>query len=127
MAQITIASTSIPGWQGSSSGITLHIYTNAAFAAASGTLYPQTILSNAASLGTFFLSFACTVSGGALVIPAITIDSTTDALDNPAATYTAVVWDTNAGMAVQPIGTFYLLPSPTSTTWAAIFAAEAVS
>jgi hypothetical protein len=38
---ITIASVTIPGWQGNSTGVQLRIYTNASFTAASGTLYPK--------------------------------------------------------------------------------------
>jgi hypothetical protein len=126
MALITIASVTIPGWQGNSSGVDLRIYTNESFTAATGTLYPQSVRQNLASLGTFFQSSVCTVSGGSLTVPAITIDSTTDSPDNPDATYSAVLWDTTTNLPLQNFGTFAsfaLAPTPTSTTWAAIFTA----
>jgi hypothetical protein len=130
MATITIASVTIPGWQGNTSGVQLRIYTNSSFTAESGTLYPQSNIYLSQTIGTFYQSYACSVSSGSLVIPAVTIDSTTDSPDNPAATYSAVLWDSQSGKQIQPLGTFgqfSLTPSPTSTTWAAIFTAEADS
>ena len=127
MSQVTIASATIPNWQGNTLGVVLRIYNNASFSAQSGTIYPQSMLTNPAGLGTFFQAFTCTVSGGSLVIPAITLDSTTDSPDNPQATYTAVIYATSSGQPVQTFGTtptFYLNPAPTSTTWQAIYAAE---
>jgi hypothetical protein len=130
MASITIASVTIPGWQGNTSGVTLRIYTNASFTAESGTLYPKSNTCAPSSLGTFFQSYACTVSSGTLVVPAVTIDSTADSPDNPDATFSAVLFDSQSGKQIQSFGTFgqfSLNPSPTSTTWAAIFTAEADS
>lgn len=127
MALITISSVTIPGWQGSSLGVVLRIYTNSDFTAETGTLYPRSVITNTASLGTFFQSYSCSVSGGSLTIPSVTLDSTTDSPDNPDATYSAVLWDTATGLQVQPFGTytaFRLPPSPTSTSWAAIFSAQ---
>lgn len=127
MALVTIASATIPGWQGNTSGIVLRIYTNASFTAESGTLYPQSVRTNSASLGTFFQSYGCTVANGALTIPQIEIDSTADSPDNPDATYSAVLWDTTSGQPVQNFGTlasWQLTPSPTSTTWATIFTGQ---
>jgi hypothetical protein len=103
-------------------------YCNSAFTAQSGTFYPQSVLSNPASLGTFFQSYVCTVASGALTIPAVTLDSTQDSLDNPDASYSAVLWDNTSGKQIQGLGTwgsFTVPPTPTSTTWAAIFAAKA--
>ncbi len=126
MATITIASTVIPGWQGNSSGKQLRIYANKSFTAASGTLYPKSNPCASASLGTFFQSYACTVSSSSLVVPVVTIDSTTDSPDNPDATYTAVLWDSTTGKQIQPFfSSFSLSPEPTSTTWAVIFSGEA--
>lgn len=127
MASITIASVTIPGWQGNTSGVVLRIYTNESFTAASGTLYPQSVRTNSPALGTFFQSYGCTVSSGSLTVPSVTIDSTTDSPDNPDATFSAVLWDTTTDLPIQNFGTYgswQLTPSPTSTTWAAIFAAQ---
>ena len=128
MPLITIASVTIPGWQGNTAGVSLRIYANAPFTAESGTIYPQSVMTNPISLGTFFQSYACTVASGALTIPAVELDSTVDSPDNPDATYSAVLWDGASGQPIQQFGTrsqFTLSPSPTSTTWAAIFTAEA--
>lgn len=127
MAQITIASATIPGWQGNTQGIVLRIYANSSFTAESGTIYPASVRTNSPALGTFYQSYACTVADGALTIPAITIDSTTDSPDNPDATYSAVIWDTTSGQQVQNFGTlatWQLQPSPTATTWSAIFSGQ---
>lgn len=129
MPSISIASVTIPGWQGNTSGVSLRVYATDPFTAESGTIYPESVLANPASLGTFFQSYACTVTSGELVIPAVTLDSTTDSPDNPNATYAAVLWDGASGLPIQQFGTFPefgIPPSPTSTTWAAIFAAEAI-
>jgi hypothetical protein len=130
MALITIASVVIPGWQGNTTGIQLRIYTNADFTASTGTLYPKTIVPNikTAGLGSFYQANPCTVSGTTLTLPAVTLDSTTDSPDNPNGTYSAVLFDSISGKQIQDFGTFSafsLSPTPTSTTWAAIFAAEA--
>jgi hypothetical protein len=130
MASIVIASVTIPGWQGNTSGVQLRIFANQSFTAASGTLYPKSNTLAPSSLGTFYQSYTCTVSGGSLVVPAVTIDSTSDSPDNPSATYSAVLWDSQAGKQIQSFGTFgqfSLNPTPTPTTWAAIFTAEADS
>lgn len=128
MPLISIASVSIPNWQGNTSGVSLRIYANAPFTAQSGTTYGLGSQNNPASLGTFFQSEPCTVSGGLLVVPAFTLDSTTDSPDNPAATYTAMLWDGASGQPVQSFGTFaaFALPAtPASTTWPQIFLTEA--
>jgi hypothetical protein len=128
MPLITIASVTIPNWQGNTSGVVLRIYANADFTAESGTFYPRSVRGNPASLGTFYQAYACTVNGSSLVIPQVQLDSTTDSPDNSNATYSAELWDSTTGKAIQHFGTFErfaLGPTQTSTTWAAIFAAEA--
>ena len=129
MANVTIATISVPGWQGNSSGVSLRIYVNSSFTDAGGVLHQATAPGNlgTASLGTFFATFPCTASSGSLVIPAIPLASTTDSPDNPDATYSAVLWDEASGKQIQPFGTFpsFSISPVTSTTWPAIFAAEA--
>src|SRR5882762_6728165 len=105
MPLITISTATIPGWSGNTSGVALRIYTNADFTAQTGTIYPKSIPANG-SLGTFFQSYACAVSGGSLTIPIVTLDSTVDSPDNPGASYAAMLWDTTTGKAIQPFGTF---------------------
>lgn len=128
MALITIATVTVPNWQGNTSGIVLRIYVNQSFTAATGTIYMQTVNANASSgLGTFFQANDCTVSGTELEIPAITLDSTTDGLDNQSSSYSAVLWDSTSGKMIQPFGTyskFTLSATPTSITWAQIFTGE---
>jgi hypothetical protein len=130
MAVITIATITVPGWRGNQTGVSLRIYANADFTAEAGTFYPRSCIDNPASLGMFYTSVPCTFNGtnSGLVIPQIFLDSTTDSPDNPSATYSAVIWDGISGKKVQHFGTFtsfILAPSPTSTTWAAIFSLEA--
>lgn len=131
MSLITIASVTVSGWQGNTSGVSLRIYTNADFTAATGTFYPRTVPDNlkSAGLGTFYQSYPCTVANGALTIPAVSVDSTTDSTDNPASTYSAVLWDGTSGKPIQTFGTsssFALPPTPAATTWAAIFTGEEI-
>lgn len=136
MPLISIASLTLPSWQGVGNNVSLFVFINSSFTAESGTYCPVTIRENLPyggrqSTGTFYLAYPCTVSGGALTIPALSLDSTTDSPDNAAgATYSAVFWDASVGNIIQPFGTFesFPLPStPTSTTWAAIFSTEQAS
>src|ERR1700761_6637248 len=105
MPLITITTVTIPGWQGNTTGVSLRIYVNGSFTSQSGTIYPQSVLTNPSSRGTFFQSFACTVTSGALTIPEVQLDSTVDSPDNPDATYSAVLWDGTSGMQIQSFAT----------------------
>lgn len=129
MASVTIASITIPNWQGNLSGVQLHIFAMKSFTASSGTFYPKGNPLAIAPVGGFFQSYNCTYSAGSLVIPAVTLDSTVDSTDAPDATYCAILFDSQSGRNIQPFGAqpFALNTSPTSTTWAVIFAAEADS
>jgi hypothetical protein len=126
MASITISSANVAGWQGNSTGVQLRIYTNSSFTASSGNLYPQT-MGNPASLGSFYQVYSCSVSGSTLTLPPVHLDSTTDSIDNPSATFSAVLWDSVSGKPIQVFGTestFALAPSPTTTSWGNVFAAD---
>jgi len=122
---VEIASLVISGWQGGSS-VSLRIDTDQTFTSSAGNVWPCTIKSNPASLGTFYQLYACAITGTELTIPQISLDSTVDSVDNPAATYSASFVDTSCGQIIQPFGagSFSVPPSPSSTTWAKIFAAE---
>jgi hypothetical protein len=122
MAFITISSTNISGWQGNSSNVQLRIYTNAGFTSISGNSYPATVTTNPASLGTFYQTYNCTANGTVLTVPAVSLDSTTDSVNNPSATFSAVFFDLGSGKEIQAFGEFVLYPTPTSTTWGNIFA-----
>lgn len=126
MPLVTISSIAVPSWQGNTTGIYLYVYNNASFTAESGTYYPKTEWMNlphggSSSLGTFYQSFPCTVSGTTLTIPQLQLDSTSDSPDNPGATYSAVLWDGTTTQPIQSWGTsaaqFGVSPTPTSTTW----------
>lgn len=131
MPAITVASVTIPNWQGNSSNVALHVYSIADFTAQDGTLVPKSIRAHVSNgLGTFLVSVACSVSGGALTIPSLTLESTTDSGDNPAAMYCAELWDNASNQAIQAFGTvtrFPITPTPSSTTWAQIFASAVIS
>jgi hypothetical protein len=126
---ITIAAVTLADWRGNAA-VSLRIYTNADFTAQSGNIHPKSVQSNGASLGTFYRSVDCTVdgAGNALTIPQLQLDSTVDSPDNPAATYSAVLFDETSGEPVQQFGTrgsFAMPADPANTSWATIFAAEA--
>ena len=128
MANITISSATVAGWQGNSSGVKLRVYTNDDFIASDGSIYPKSVVNNPPALGTFFQEYACSVSSGSLVIPAVTLDSTTDSTDNPDASYSAVLWDSVSGTKIQQFGTrpsFTLQPTPVNITWSQIFSTAA--
>jgi hypothetical protein len=126
MPLITIAAVTIPNWQGAAANVSLRIYANDSFTAQSGAIVPQTVLTNAPSLGTFFKTVPCSIASGALTIPLLTLESTVDSPDNPDATYAAVFWDEASQQLIQPFGTEseFSLPVTTPTTWSAIFTAE---
>jgi hypothetical protein len=127
MPMITIGACSLADWQGPETGIFLLIYTDQDFTAQSGAVHPRSVRENAAALGTFYKSIALTVAAGALEIPQVQLDSTTDSPDNPGATYSAAIWDSNSAKVVQRFGTQESFPLglQTPTTWATIFAGEA--
>jgi len=125
MALITISQLVLSNWQGNSSGIQLRLYATKTFTASSGTVYPRGFPLSA-SVGGFYRLVACNVNSGSLTIPSFTVDSTTDSLDAPDAQFMAILFDSLSGKEVQPLGSpFALNPSPTSTTWAAIWSAAA--
>ena len=128
MAIVTIAATQLANWQGNSSGVALRVYANQSFTASDGTLVQRSRIDNPASLGTFFLSVACIVQSGVLVVPAVQIEPTTDSLDHPDATYSAVLWDSASGKTIQRFGTAdRFAVAPGVTTWSQIFVAAASS
>ena len=126
MASISIASASVPNWQ-QTSDVQLRIYPLQSFEAADGSLEVQGSPSaDVATAGNWFESVACTLTGTTLTIAACSLESTTDSPDNPAATYGAFFYTTE-GQQIGPFGAFakFVLPAtPTSTTWAAIEAAQ---
>ena len=127
MASISIASVSIPNWQ-RDSDVQLRVYPLASFEAADGAIVAQGTPSQDQTVaGNFYTAAACTLSGTTLSIASLTLESTTDSLDNPAATYGAFFY-TAEGEQICPFGNFsnFVLPAaPTSTTWAAIELAQA--
>ena len=129
MSQVTIDSVTLSGWSGLTTGVALYVFCNDDFSGSDGTLVPKTLRENVKNgLGAFYQSIACTVSQGQLVIPEVTLESTADSPDNPSATYSAVLWDQNSNQQIQSFGTFAsfaVTPTPTATTWAAIFSGEA--
>ena len=129
MAQVTISSVTLSGWSGPTTGVALYIFANDAFTGSDGTLVQKTVPKNVTSgLGTFFGSYSCSASNGALTIPQVQINSTDDSVDNPGATYSAVLWDQNSNQPIQTFGTlstFVVPPSPVNTTWSALFTSEA--
>jgi hypothetical protein len=119
MASITIASVALPNWQ-RDSDVQLRVYARSSFIASDGTLVVQGCPDfDEAIAGNWFVSAVCTLSGSTLTIPSITLISTTDSQDNPAAELSAYFY-TNEGEQIGPFGAFaqFRLPaSPTSTTW----------
>lgn len=120
---IAIAAITLSNWQGNAT-IALRISNDQTFVSSAGNIWLKT-LGNPAGKGDFYQQFACTLTGNNLAIPAISLDSTTDSPDNPAAKYKAFLVDTSTGDVVQSFGpAFSLTPADASTTWAAIFTAS---
>lgn len=92
-ATITIASTTVAPTTtyptSPTSTATLRIYSNVTFTAADGSI----VMAGTPGTGAFYKSVTCTISSGVITIPAFTLPSTTDAVDNQAALYTAVFYD----------------------------------
>lgn len=126
MASIAIASVTLPNWE-LGPDVQLRIYALQSFIAADSSIIAAgTPSEDASQNNNFFEGVACTVSGTTLTIAACTLESTTDSLDNPAATYGAYFYTTE-GQRIGGFGRFsnFCLPSaPTSTTWAAIEQAQ---
>jgi len=126
MASISIAAISIPNWE-LGSDVQLRIYPLQSFIAADDTIEAAGIPSEDSSQSdNFFLPVACTLSGTTLAIASCTLESTTDSLDNPSATYGAYFYTTE-GQRIAAFGEFasFVLPSaPTNTTWQAIAVAQ---
>ena len=77
----------------------------------------------------FYGKIVCTVADAVLTIPETVLESTTDSEDNPGARYGAWFY-TSEGERLGPFGQFQrfaLPPTPTSTSWPAIEAAQAGS
>jgi hypothetical protein len=129
MAQVTISSVTLSGWSGLTTGVALYVFCDDAFTGSDGAIVPKSVRENVKNgLGAFYQSLGCTVNQGQLVIPSVTLESTTDSLDNSSATYSAVLWDQNSNQMIQQFGTFPsfpVSPAPVATTWAAIFSSEA--
>ena len=127
MASITIATVNIPNWE-LTSDVQLRVYALDSFEAADGTLVVAGVPSEDSSQNNnFFQAVSSTLSGSTLTIASVTLESTTDSLDNPAARYGAYFFTTE-GQFIGAFGEFasFSLPSsPTSTTWAAIAIAQA--
>lgn len=92
-ATITIASTTIaPSTTyptSPSATATLRIYSSITFTASDGTV----VMAGTPGSGAFFKSVTCTITGGVITIPSFDLLSTTDAVDNSNARYTAIFFD----------------------------------
>jgi hypothetical protein len=126
MAEISIASVSVPNWE-LGPDVQLRIYALQSFIAADATIVAAgTPSEDASQSGNFYQPVACSLSGSTLTVAACTLESTSDSQDNPSATYGAYFYTTEG----QRIGAFaefanFVLPAaPTSTTWEAIAIAQ---
>jgi len=100
-AQIQVQQYTIEGWQDTRTNIELWIFANESFLTADG----KSVLRGDPSNKLVFKRVACTVNLGAktLTIAAFSIDSTTDSVTNPYATYSAWFY-TATGSAIAPYG-----------------------
>ena len=121
---VTIAATAVPNWQ-RDNDVVLRIYALASFVAADGTeIVGGDTSMDSSSNSNWFQSLACTITNNQMHIPAVTLPSTTDSVDNPQAAYCALLFTTEGDL-ISPYGQFVrfvLPPLPASTTWAAIAA-----
>lgn len=104
------AGTSYPG-----TICTLRLYSSITFTASDGT----PVMAGTPGTGAFFKSVTCTISAGIISIPSFAIPSTTDALDNQSARYTAVFYDSK-GIKRDTYFADFQIPTTlgTTVTWA---------
>ncbi|MGI9065980.1 MAG: hypothetical protein ACR2HX_06200 [Pyrinomonadaceae bacterium] len=92
----------------------LRIYSSLAFTAADGT----TVMAGVPGTGAFFKSVPCTIASGVITISSSSLPSTTDALDNQTARYTAIFYDSKNVRQDTFLADFALPTSlGTSVTW----------
>lgn len=121
MADIVIgAGTNLIPWQGQTTNLEARIYPLRGFVAADGTVLP----SSSPHGGSFFYRATLTHSNGALSIGAVTLKSTTDAIDHPVdGTYGLFVFSTTTKRILAIVTGyehFRLSHLQSPTTWAAI-------
>jgi hypothetical protein len=128
MAAVIIAATSIYNWE-LASDVELRIYALQSFWGSDGyEVVAGNPSEDSSDNDLFFAIAACTFGGpgsGTLNIAAITLESTTDS-SNPNATYAAYFY-TLEGQRLAvfgEFGSFALPPTPNSTTWGAVAAAQ---
>jgi hypothetical protein len=117
--QITIAPTTVPGWQAGGTTCKVKVYVNKTFTASDGVRY---IKSELGALNYYLPVPAptCTISGSTVNLGQMILPSTTDALDYPDARYSLGIFDAEDVLQLKYFLNFFVPPSPTSTTWASL-------
>ncbi len=104
MAFLTLQTQQIPDWNQSGSTATLRIYSSQAFyEATTGELIPQGQVGN---LQSCYQTVACTVAGGVVTIPSVTLATTTDSTVANAL-YTALLYPANGGQPYPLLQNFF--------------------
>jgi hypothetical protein len=118
-SDITVAQATISGWQDKEQSPQLRIFVNKPVVTSDG----KVLQTGSPTTGVFYKSISCSVSGGMLTIPQLTIDSLTDALSGGDARYSAYFYRSTGNSQIIPYAGFtaFSVPAaPTSTTWASL-------
>lgn len=116
---VTVAAKTFPNYNYSGATAKLRIYASDRFTASDGTIIGGGI---AGATTGFFSTVNCTVAANVLSCPPVTLKSTTDSTDNPAVTYTVVLFDAaGAKRDLFPLSEFVLSHTLGAiTTWSDI-------
>ena len=125
MTNVLIAGQSFPGYNYGGTTAKIRIYPSEKFTASDGTIVGgATLLGNTTG---FFFTLNCTVANNVLTSPSISLPSTTDSMDEPSVTYTAVLFDwQGAKRDFFPLSDFAIPHTiGATTTWGALAAYNA--
>jgi hypothetical protein len=116
---VTVSSTTIPDLHYTGTTFTLRIWVEAGqngFTDSAGIFHVSGVVDSSS----VYKTVTCTLSGTTGICPSFTIDSTTDALDYPAARYNAYLYDSKGTKRDPWFVQFPVPATATSTTWAAL-------
>lgn len=115
MSLITISTGDVAKYQGSGTPATLRLYANQQFTTSENVVIPKGSKQNP----TFYQELACSLSGETIQIASGTVYSTTDS-NQPRASYTVVVYDSDGVELVTLYTNFRVSNTNATTTWSVL-------